>query len=80
MQGVGAMQGNGATEAVEAAPPVERKYRVMETRMILDTTSASRTKLQEGKEISDKHYTIRRLQQQGVKLKDITDLDPNAPV
>jgi hypothetical protein len=74
------MQGMSGGEAAEAAPPVERKYRVMETRMILDTTSASRTKLQEGKEISDKHYLIRRLQQQGVKLKDITNLDPNAPV
>jgi len=74
------MQGMNGGEAAETAPPVERKYRVLETTMILDSTSASRTKLQAGKEISDKHYLIRRLQQQGVKLKDITDLDPNAPV
>ena len=67
-------------EAAETAPPVERKYRVEKTTMILDSTSGSRVTLREGKEISDRHYPIRRLQQGGAKLKDITDLDPNAPV
>jgi len=48
--------------------------------MILDSTSGSRVTLREGKEISDRHYPIRRLQMGGAKLRDITDLDPNAPV
>lgn len=73
------MQGmNG--EAAKTDPPVERKYRVEKTTVVLDRTSGSRVTLREGKEISNKHYPIRQLQQGGAKLKDITDLDPDAPV
>lgn len=73
------MQG-ASGEAEEVKPPVERKYRVEKTIMVLDSTSGSRVRLPEGKEISNKHYPIRRLQQRGAKLTDITDLDPNAPI
>lgn len=57
-----------------------RTYRVEKEMGIVDRTSGGRTKLREGKEIQDKHYNIRDLQRQGVKLRDITDLDPNAPL
>lgn len=60
--------------------PKVRLYRVEKTAQVLDATSQSRTTLREGKEISASHYDIRALQRQGVKLRDITDLDPNAPI
>ncbi len=50
--------------------PREAKYfAVLEDRFITDATSGARTKLRAGKVISDQHYNIRALQQQGVKLK-----------
>lgn len=61
-------------------PPKPRIYRVEAERPIVDKTSQTRTKLREGKEISSQQYDIRDLQKQGVKLRDITDLDPNAPL
>lgn len=60
--------------------PKVRMYRVEKEHAIVDRTSGSRTKLREGKEISEAHYNIRDLQRQGAKLRDITDLDPNAPI
>lgn len=63
----------------EEAPKV-RVYRVEAEKSIVDRTSGARTKLREGKEITSQHYDIRDLQRQGVKLRDITDVDPNAPL
>jgi hypothetical protein len=63
----------------EDVPPA-RMFRVEAEKTIVDRTSGARTKLREGKEISSAHYDIRDLQRQGVKLRDITDLDPNAPL
>lgn len=60
--------------------PKVRVYRVEKEHAIVDRTSGSRTKLREGKEISEAHYNIRDLQRQGAKLRDITHLDPNAPI
>lgn len=73
------MQG-ASGEAVDAHEAKQRLYRVKSDVMILDRTSGTRTKLREGKEITNQHYNIRDLQRQGAKLADITDLDPNAPV
>jgi len=57
-----------------APAPKVRRYRVEVTKQFVDRTSGSRTTLREGKEITDAHYNIRDLQQQGVRLKDITDV------
>lgn len=64
----------------EAETPKVRVYRVEKDAAIVDRTSGARTKLREGKEISESHYQIRDLQRQGVKLRDITDIDPTAPL
>lgn len=76
--------GYGMKPVMQGTPdedvPKMRMFRVEKTMQVLDPTSQSRTTLREGKEISSAHYNIRALQRQGVKLRDITDLDPNAPI
>lgn len=66
-------------EEVAKIPPPKR-YRILATKQILDQVSQTRTTLREGKEISEQQYSIRALQQQGVRLQDITDVDPHAPL
>jgi hypothetical protein len=72
-------------QSVEQGPPPEakkaRKFRVLNRGgvHVNDPTGGGRVHLHEGKEISESHYPIRKFQQQGVKLLEITDLDDDAP-
>jgi hypothetical protein len=76
--------GIALTNTMQGTPdeevPRPKMYRVEKTKSIVDRTSATRTTLNEGKEISSLHYNIRDLQRQGVQLRDITDIDQNAPL
>lgn len=66
--------------ADESEVPKQKVFRVEEDANILDSTGGFRTKLRRGKEITQAHYDIRALQRQGVRLKEITDRDENAPL
>ena len=65
---------SGEDKPAPAPAPKDRLYRVEVTKQFVDRTSGARTILREGKEISSRHYNIRDLQQQGMRLKDITDV------
>ncbi len=66
--------------ADESEVPKQKVYRVEEDAKILDSTGGFRTTLRRGKEITQTHYDIRALQRQGVRLREITDRDENAPL
>lgn len=59
----------------DEAPPKPRIYRVMKDKTLQDAHGSGRITMHEGKEISSAHHDIRKLQKQGLRLKDITDLD-----
>ena len=66
--------------ADESKVPKQKVYRVEEEAKILDSTGGFRTTLRRGKEITSAHYDLRALQRQGVRLREITDRDENAPL
>lgn len=61
-----------SADDAEEQPREEQFFVVLASKQVLDKTAQARTSLREGKVISDKHYDIRHLQAQGVKLKRAT--------
>lgn len=59
-----------------------RTFRVMNAggKFVQDSSGSGRVHLHEGKEIANAHYDIRKLQQQGLRLQEITHLKSDEPV
>lgn len=69
---------NKPRDGEEDAPKAEIFYRVMATKFVL--VDGARVQLKEGKEISSKHYNIRSLQKQGLKLKKFEQTESDEPL
>jgi hypothetical protein len=59
-----------------------RRFRVLNQngKHVNDPSAGGRVFIHEGKEITTQHYDIRKLQQQGVRLKEITDVAEDEPI